>query len=346
MKEVTIDGKSISEGFPCYTIAEIGTGYRTFEEARNLIDSAKEIGVDAIKLQTFEANTITSKKNFLNLEETGVVSQYELFKKLEIPKELQLQIVEYAKTKGMTVFSAPSHMNDLKTMEQMDLSVYKIGSDLACHIPLLKKIGKLEKPIILSTGMCTMDEIKKSVDAIRSVGNDQIILMHCVSDYPTKVEDCNLNAIQTLKEEFNIPVGFSDHSIGIMTSLAASTMGACLIEKHFRDIKNTPSPDDIHSITKEQFSELIKSIRNVEKAKGNGQKIPTDSEMKNRLNSRVSIIAISDIKKGTVITEDMIDVRRPSTGIPPEYFSEIVGKKAVSDIDREQPLKFENLEQS
>jgi N,N'-diacetyllegionaminate synthase len=345
MKKIQIDKKFISNSDPCFIIAEIGTGYRNFEEAKLLIDSAKEIGADAIKIQTFKAETITSKKNFLDLEETGHVSQYQLFKKLEISEEIQLKIVNYAKKIGIIIFSAPSHMDDLISMKKMNLSINKIGSDLACHLPLLQEISKQNKPIILSTGMCTLEEIKKSVEIIKSAGNNQIMLLHCISDYPAKLENSNLKCINMLKEEFDVPVGFSDHSIGISISLAAATMGANIIEKHFRDEQNTSSPDDVHALTKKEFSELIKSIRNMEKMRGTGIKTPTKSEMENRLTSRVSIIAMTDIKKGSKITNEMIDIRRPGTGLAPEKFSQIIGKSVLRDIQKHQPLKSEDVEE-
>lgn len=344
MKKIKIADAWIGDGYPCYIVAEIGTGYRTFEEAKNLIDSAIEIGINAVKFQTFEAETITTKGNFIDMEETGRMSQFDLFKTLEIPKDVQLKIVNYARDRGIPIFSAPSHFNDISTLQELDLPVYKIGSDLACHIPLLKAIAKLQKPIILSTGMCNMDEVREAVDAIRSVGNDEIALLHCVSDYPAKIEDSNLNAIMTMKEEFQIPVGFSDHSIGTMVPLAAATLGANIIEKHFRDPRNTPSPDDIHSLTKNEFSELIRAIRITEKAKGNGKKTPMDSELKNRQTNRVSIIAVSDIKKGTVISGDMLDVRRPGTGIPPKDIEKIIGKRSIRDIPKDNPIRFDDLE--
>jgi sialic acid synthase SpsE len=344
MKNISIGNKRIGDGQPCFMVAEIGTGYRNFEEAKNLIDSAIEIGIDAIKFQTFEAETITTKKNYINTKETGYTSQFELFKKLEIPKEVQLKIVNYAHDKGIVIFSAPSHIKDILTLKELDLQVYKIGSDLTCHLPLLLEVGKLQKPIILSTGMCTLDEVKEAVDAIKSTGNDQIALLHCVSDYPAKIEDSNLYAIKTMKKEFQLPVGFSDHSIGTIVPLAAAILGADIIEKHFRDSRNTPSPDDIHSIDKNEFSKLIDSIRTTEKAKGDGKKKPTASELKNKETNRVSIIALSDIKKGSIISSDMLDIRRPGTGISPKNIEKIIGKRALHDIYKDDPVKFEDLE--
>ncbi len=234
-------------------------------------------------------------------------------------------------------------MNDLEFLKELDLPIYKIGSDLACHIPLLKEVAKLQKPIILSTGMCTLDEIRESIKAIQSMGNDQIVLLHCVSDYPAKIGDSNLNTILTMKKEFDLPVGFSDHSVGTLIPITAATMGANMIEKHFRDSNNVTSPDDVHSLTKNEFSELIQSIRNIEKAKGTGVKQPAKSELKNMDTNRVSIIAISAIQKGSVITKEHLDIRRPGIGISPKYFDSIIGKKAIRDIPQDEPIKFEDL---
>ena len=344
MKKIKLGNKWVGDGYSCYTVAEIGGLYKNFEEAKRLIDSAIEIEIDAIKLQTFEAETMTTKTNFFDMEATGKISQYDLFKKLQIPKELQLKIVKYANDHNITIFSAPSHMKDLELMREMQLPIYKIGADLACHIPLLKEVAKFGKPIILSTGMCNLDEVRNSVNAILSTGNEQLILLHCVSDYPAKLEEANLNAIQTMKTEFDLPVGFSDHTPGILTTLAAVIMGANIIERHFRHIENSSAPDDIHSLTKIEFKDLITSIRNVEKARGTGQKVPSTSEQKNLLSNRVSIVALQNIPRGEIITTESIDIRRPGIGIQPIHFENVLGKRAKIDIISEQPITWDLIE--
>ena len=344
MKSIKLNKKSIGDGFPSYIIGEIGGLFKNFEEAKRLIDSAVDIGIDAIKFQTLEADTVTTKNNFFNMENTGHVSQYELLKDFEIPKEIQLQIVDYANKKNITIFSAPSHMKDLEIMKKMDLPIFKIGSDLACHIPLLKEIAKLNKPIILSTGMCSLEEVKESVNAIRNSGNEQLAILHCVSNYPSKFEETNLNVISTLKNEFDIPVGLSDHSVGKIIPLGAVAIGANLIEKHFRDIRNTPSPDDIVALEKEEFSSMIDSIRIIEMAKGDGIKQPTTSERQNLKTNRVSIVTIRPIKAGEKITSEMIDIRRPGTGLAPKFFDKVLKKKAKIDIPKETPVTLELLE--
>jgi|TARA_B110000467_G_C18287631_1_gene462685 N-acetylneuraminate synthase len=344
MTFIKLDNDFVGDSYPCYIIAEIGGLFKNFEEAKRLIDSAIDIGVNAVKFQTLEAETITSKNNFFDLTVTGHVSQYEFFKQFEPSKELQKQIVNYANKKGITVFSAPSHIQDLILMQEMDLQIYKIGSDLACHIPLLKKVANFSKPIILSTGMCTLDEVKKSVDAITNEGNNKLILLHCVSDYPSKIEELNLNVISEMKAEFNVPVGFSDHSIGSFGCLFAATMGANIIEKHMKHPKNSPCADDLHALNPKEFSELIKSIRLSESAKGSGKKTPTISEQKNLQKNRVSIITIKEIKKGTKISSEMIDIRRPGSGLSPSNYDDILTKIAKLDISKDTPLTWDLLE--
>jgi len=346
VRSVRLEDKTVGDGNPCYFVAEIGGLFKTFEEAKRLIDSAIETGVSAIKFQTLEAETITTKNNLFHLGVTGEVSQYEFFKKFEPSKELQKQIVTYANDKEITIFSAPSHIKDLEIMREMDLSIYKIGSDLACHIPLLKEVAKIGKPIILSTGMCSLDEVRESVKCILNEGNDQVILLHCVSDYPAKEEESNLRAIIELKKEFGIPVGFSDHSIGTTIPLTAAILGANIIEKHMRHPENRSFPDDVHSLTPDQFSDLITSIRKMEVVLGDGKKKPSYSELQNLQRNRVSIISTKKIPKGSIITEQFLDIRRPGTGIQPIYFERIIGMKAIVDIEEETPLEWKMLEES
>ena len=339
-----IGSKTIGDSFPCYCIAEIGSLFKTFDEAKLLIDNAIQIGLDAVKFQTYEAKTISTRNNQFDMDVTGNISQYDFFKEFEPSKKIQRQIVDYGNKKNLTIFSAPSHEKDLEIMEELNLPVYKIGSDLACHIPLLKKIAKLKKPIILSTGMCTMDEVKTSVDSILNEGNDQIALLHCVSDYPAKPEESNLQSIIEMKNEFNLPVGFSDHCIGIDISFASVVMGSNILERHFRDSLNHSYPDDIHALSKDEYHKLINSIRNFEKAKGDGVKAPSVSEQHNLENNRVSIIVMKDISSGTVIDSDMLDIRRPGSGLQPKYFETVLGKKTTRDIPKNTPLLSDMLE--
>ena len=342
---IRIIDSNVGDSHPCFFVAEIGGLFSNFQEAKRLIDSALEIGVNALKFQTLQADTITTKKNFFDLGVTGHISQYDFFKKFELSMDLQKKIVNYANDCGIGIFSAPSHIKDLELMEKMNLPVYKIGSDLACHTPLLRKIGELGKPIILSTGMTTLDEVRDSINTVYDTGNKNLILLHCVADYPCKIDEVNLKVIKTMKDEFDIPVGYSDHTIGINTSFASAVLGANLIEKHFKHPNNDRYVDDVHALDPTQFSELILAVRDFEKSKGDGEKIPSVSEKINLITNRVSIVSIVPIKKGGVITHEMIDVRRPGTGLAPKYYDKLIGAKALVDIPKECPIKNEMISQ-
>ena len=340
MKNVKLVDTWVGDGFPCYKIAEIGGSFQNFEEAKRLIDSVVEINVNAIKFQTLEAETITTKNNFFDMKATGKVSQYEIFKKFELSKTLQKQVVDYAKDCGKVIFTAPSHIDDLKTIDELNVPIIKIGSDLACHIPLLKQIISTGKPMILSTGMCNLEEVRDSVDAI---SDGQLILMHCVSNYPSDFNELNLKVIPNMKSEFNIPIGFSDHTPGLLSTITSVALGANIIERHFKDLNNTPSPDDIHALTKDEFLELTNSIDFIQDSFGDGIKKPTESEKRNLLTNRVSIVATKNIPRDTEISSNMIDIRRPGDGIAPKFLDNVIGKKTKKNISKESTLHWDDL---
>ncbi|KJU82056.1 N-acylneuraminate-9-phosphate synthase, spore coat polysaccharide biosynthesis protein spsE [Candidatus Magnetobacterium bavaricum] len=339
-----VDGKEIGNNNPVYFVAEIGSNYMNFDEAKTLIDIAVDIGVDAVKFQTFEADTITTKNIYFDMEITGRIRQYDLFKSFEHSKDLQRQVYEYAKQRSISVYSAPSHIKDIEFMEKIDVPVYKIGSDLACHIPLLEEVAMTGKPILLSTGLCTLDEVKDSVEAVLNIGRSQIALYHCVSNYPTQFNEVNLRAIHTLKEVFGVPVGLSDHTVGIEISLAAVAIGSDMIERHLTFDKNAKGPDHIISLDKNEFTQLIMQSRNIEIAMGDGKKLPSCSELKNKENNRVSIVAMQDIPKGTIIEKHMIDIRRPGNGLEPKYLKKIIGRRAKDKMLFEEPLSWKKIE--
>ena len=340
-KNVKLNERKIGKNEPIYFIAEIAGNFYTFEEAKRIINSAISAGCNCIKFQTFDPETITTKKSMFDMEGVGKVQQYKIFKEYQCPKDLQKQIMEYCKKEQILAFSAPSHIKDIDFMEEIGNPVYKIGSDLACHLPLLRIVARLNKPIILSTGMCTLEEVRRSVDTILNEGNDQIILMHCVSDYPTKFEEVNLNTIKTMQDEFGFPVGYSDHTIGPEISLAAAAMGAHVIERHFKHPDNKSGPDAILSSDEKEMKYIIKTTRKIEKARGDGIKRPSKSEYKNRLQNRVGICSLKDIPKGTVITEEMIDIRRPGSGIQPQFFEQVVGRITRKDIQKDEPVTWD-----
>lgn len=343
MKKVDLKGILVGEVEPVYFIAEIAGNFYTFEEGKRIIKSAIAAGCKCIKFQTFDAETVTTKKTMFDMECVGKVQQYKIIKECQCPKDIQQQIMDYCTKENILAFSAPSHIKDLDFLEEINNPIYKIGSDLACHLPLLQTVARLNKPIILSTGMCTLEEVRRSVDTILNEGNDQIVLLHCVADYPAKYEEVNLNAIKTLREEFNFPTGYSDHTIGPEMSLAAVAMGAHVIERHFKHPDNKSGPDAILSSDEAEMRYIIETTRKIEQARGDGIKRPSKSEYKNRLQNRVGLCSLTDIPKGTIITEEMIDIRRPGSGIQPRFFEQVVGRTARKDIPKEEAITWAML---
>ncbi len=328
---------SAKESILTYIVAEIGSNFFTYEDGVKLINAAKDAGVDCIKLQTYRAKTLATKKASFDMEYTGKVSQYEYFKKYELSKELHKRIFDYAESKGLGWFSTPSHWTDVDMLESLGVKAYKIGSDDAVNMPFLKYVAKKGLPIFLSTGMCTIEEIKESVSTILEEGNNKVVLFHTVSGYPTYPEFVNLNVLYTLRREFpEFPIGFSDHTLSPLASIAAATMGAKVIERHFTLDKNAVGPDHKISATPKEMKFIVESIRQIEKMKGSGIKKPFGSEVKNRINNRKSIVAIKNIKKGESLSMDNISIKRPGTGMPPKCFYQILGKKAMRDIKEDE----------
>lgn len=329
----------------CYIVAEIGGNFIDYNTAVDLIDQAKKSGADAVKLQTYRADTIASKQAMFDMENTGITLQKDYFRKYELSEEIHRKVFEYAKKRGLDIFSTPSHMTDVEMLERLGTDIYKIGADDATNIPFLKNIAKLKKPIMLSTGMCTLHEVHDAVEAILEEGNSDIIIMHVVSLYPTAQQFVNLEAIRTLQKEFpQFTIGYSDHTLGIDSCIFAAVMGAKVIEKHFTYDKKADGPDHILSATYEEMKQLVEKIRLFEQMRGNGIKMPMGDEIKNRKNNRKSVVNVRTIKKGERIQETDIDIKRPGSGIPPKYSNLLVGKKAIRDIDKDSLLQWLDFE--
>ena len=309
-----------------------------------LVDAAAECGVDAVKLQTYRAETIASREAIFDMENTGVVSQYDLFKKYEIDEELHKKVFDYAGSRQLDWFSTPSHESDVDLLEKLNVGAYKIGSDDAVNIPFLKYVARRKKPIILSTGMCTLDEVRESVEAIKSEGNKQIILLHAITSYPTHPESVNLLAMRSLMKAFpEFPIGYSDHTIGTVACINAVAMGAAVIEKHFTCDKNADGPDHMLSADVPEMKEIVDGIRLVEKMKGDGIKRPADSEKTTRINNRKSIILIRSMKAGESIKSDDLAIKRPGYGIQPKYIEQVTGKTLVRDMHSDSVLNWDDL---
>ncbi len=328
----------------CYIIAEIGGNFTSLDQAKLLIDKASECNVDAVKLQTYRADTIASKKALFDMENTGIVSQYELFKKYEINESLHNEVFKYADEKNLDWFSTPSHESDVDLLERCNVGAHKIGSDDAVNLPFLKYVASKGKPILLSTGMCTINEIKESVSVILGEGVKKLILLHAVTSYPTHEKDVNLNSLLSMKREFPLlDVGYSDHTVSPVSALCAASMGARLIEKHFTHDKKADGPDHMLSADPEEMKWLVDSIRSFEIMKGDGIKKPADSEKISRINNRKSVILNKEMKAGEKIKRNNLAIKRPGYGIPPKYFETIIGREVLSNLDIDHILTWDDL---
>jgi len=328
----------------CYIIAEIGGNFTTFEQAKILIDEAEKCGVDAVKMQTYRADTVSSKKAMFDMENTGFVSQYDLFKKYEINETLHKKVFDYIESKGLDWFSTPSHESDVDMLENLNSGLYKIGSDDAVNIPFLKYVAKLNKPIMLSTGMCTMQEVRESVNTILEEGNDKIILLHAITSYPTHPESVNLLVLRSLMREFpGLDIGYSDHTIGTTACICAAAMGAMVVEKHFTYDKKADGPDHKISSDPEEMKEIVDKIREFEIMKGNGIKRPMECEKITRINNRKSIVVIKDIRKDETIQKENIAIKRPGYGIAPKYYDQVIGRVAKKNLKIEEVLTWNDI---
>lgn len=331
---------------PTFIIAEAGVNHNgEIHLAKKLVDAANEFKTDAVKFQTFKTEellTEDAEKADYQKDNSQENSQYEMLKNLELSSDEFQEIANYTLKKDLIFLSSPFDKESTNLLDDLGVPLFKIASGEINNFPLLKHIAKKGKPVILSTGMSTLGEIDEAINLIEKY-NPQITLMHCITSYPAKIEDTNLNVIKTLKYTFKKPVGFSDHSLGIEMPIAAVTLGSCVIEKHFTLDKNLPGPDHKASLEPHEFVNMVKSIRNVEKGLGNGIKKPTAAENKIKEVARKSIVTKIDIPKNTILTEDMLAIKRPGTGIEPKYYNHIISKQTVTDIKRNTLIKWNQL---
>lgn len=324
-------------------IAEAGVNHNgLLENAKKMIDVAEEAGVDIIKFQTFKAENLVCKnaekaeyqKN-TTLEDE---SQFDMLKKLEINLEMHKELIKYCKKKNIQFLSTPFDLESVELLNKLGLEIFKIPSGEITNYPYLKKIGALKKKVILSTGMSYLKEVEEAIKVLKENGANDIIVLHCNTEYPTPMEDVNLNAMKLIKEKFNVEVGYSDHTSGIEVPIAAVAIGAKVIEKHFTLDKNMEGPDHKASLEPNELKKMVKAIRNIEKAMGNDIKAPSKSEIKNLSIVRKSIVANRFIKKGERFTEDNLTCKRPGSGISPMKWREVLGKVANKDFKEDEMI--------
>lgn len=348
-QEITIGNKVIGQEHPTYFIAEIGGNFDgSIEKAKRLIDAAKSAGADCAKFQTFTADTIVSEGGFSKMSLKGVHGTWgrtvsEVFKDVEFPLEWHREIADYCKKIGIDFSTSPYYKEAVDLCADMKVPFIKIGSGEITWLEMLEYIAGKGIPVMLATGDATMSEIDEAVRTIRNTGNKDLVLMQCITNYPSKIDSANVNVIKTYQNAFGCLTGYSDHSPGHVVALASVVLGGRVIEKHFTLDKNDKGPDHPHSMEPDEFKFMVDSIREIERAMGSTCKDVVDEESETVYVQRRCLYANRDLKKGQIITEDDITVLRPALGIPPKFRRILIGKSVNKDISEGEPLYWENI---
>jgi len=349
INSIQIAGKRIGSQYPCFIIAEAGVNHNgNVDLAKQLIDAAVAAGADAVKFQTFHAESVVSttaeKAEYQKSTTKSTESQYDMIKNLELSDSIFWELSEYADSQGIIFLSTPFDEQSVDLLDQIDVPAFKIPSGEITNFPLIKKIVEMEKPIILSTGMATLGEVEDAIEYIKAHGAQDVILLHCTTSYPAPLHSVNLRAMETLRCAFKAHVGYSDHTEGITIPIAAVAMGAVVIEKHFTLDRSLPGPDHQASLEPQELQAMVKAVRDVERALGSGIKSPSVEEEAIKRVARRSIVAKTDIHPGDRLTESVLTIKRPGTGINPKYFQFITGKKAKIQIRKDQVIMWDMIE--
>jgi len=343
--EIKIGKRKIGDNHPVFIIAEMsGNHNKSFIRAKEIIYAAAEAGADAIKLQTYTPDTITidCKNKWFKVHGKNKWSGrylYDLYKEAQTPWDWQPKLKKYAQKLGLILFSTPFDATAVDFLENINVIAYKVASFEVVDIPLLEKIGKTKKPVIISRGMATEIELRQAVKTLKINGTKEIAILHCVSSYPAKAEDMNLSTIPELKKKFKTVSGLSDHSLGILASCTAVSLGANIIEKHITLSRKDGGPDSSFSLELNEFKELVSSIREVETSIGKPQNGPLKSESQG-ISARKSLFVVKDIKKGEKFTKENVHSIRPGYGLSPKFFKIIIQKSSRKNIKKGTPLSW------
>lgn len=348
MKKIKIGNRLVGEGERCFIIAEAGSNHDgKLEQAKQLIDIAADAKADAVKFQTFFADKIVAKTkdraSYLNKLVSKDKTMHDIFKKLELPREWLKELYEYAESRGLIFLSTPFDEEAVDLLDEIGAKAFKVASFEIVHLPLLRHIAKKKKSIILSTGMASLSDIEEALETIYSEGNNQVIVLHCGVNYPLSFEDVNLRAMVTIKHAFQIPVGYSDHTMGITVPIAAISLGASMIEKHFTISRNLSGPDHPFALELGEFKAMVQEIRNAEKSLGSPIKKRTKSEEEMYKLGRRSIFAVKDIAKGEEVKRETLAILRPGIGLHPRFLEEIIGTIAKVDIKANTPITWDKI---
>ena len=350
-REFTIAGRPLGHDHPCYIIAEAGSNHnRDLDTAKRLIDVAAAAGADAVKFQTYRAQTLYSRHTpkISYLEEGGLVgpreSVWELIKRIEMPWEWHADLAQHARDRGIIFLSTPFDETAVDALEDVGVPAYKIASYEINHLPLIARAARTGKPLLISTGMASLGDIERALDTANAHGARDVLLMHCAVNYPPRFENLNLRAIPTLLSAFGIPVGWSDHTLGSTADVAAVALGACAVEKHFTLSREQEGPDHPFALEPDELEAMVTAIRDTEAALGSSVKRVTDAEAELHRMARRSLVAARPIARGEVIERDSIAVKRPGYGIPVHELDLVMGRRAARDIDPDEVLSWDHLE--
>jgi N,N'-diacetyllegionaminate synthase len=345
---VMIAGRAVGHDEPAYLVAEAGVNHNgDVAIAERMIDAAKAAGADAIKFQSFQAAEMCDMELIETKDVEGVTggtkSSYDMYKSLELSPDAHRRLFAKAAEVGVTMFTSVFDMRMVDVLVELGAPAFKISSGDVTHIPLIRRVAQTGLPVLISTGLSTLDEVGEAVACCREAGNDDIVLLQCTSAYPPPDDEVNLNVMATLRDAFDVPVGFSDHTLGIEIPMAAVAMGACLVEKHFTLDTAMPGPDQKLSLDPDGFSRFVTGVRRIEAARGSAAKAPTASEQACLTNSRRSLYAARDIAAGETITALMIRILKPCKGIEPKHLDEVVGRATRRAIARMAPIFWDDL---
>jgi sialic acid synthase SpsE len=347
LRAIKIGNKFVGEGHPCYVIAEIGSNFDgSLTKAKKLIKTAKECGADAAKFQSFQTDKLLSKKGFevkRAFQGRWKKSVWQVYRDAELPRKWHQELNDYAKKVGIHFFTSPWDFEAVDLLVKLNAPAIKVGSGDITYLEILKRIGATKKPVLLATGASTMNEVQDAVNAIKSTGNQKIILMHSVTQYPSPIEEANIHVIESLKKRFKLNVGYSDHSPGSLVALASVALGASVIEKHFSLDPKSEGPDHPHSMDPKSFARMVYEIHTLEKAIDDGIKKIEKSEIETRIYQRRGIWTSKKIAKGEKFTEKNITVLRPAFGISAAKYRYVLGKKAKKSYEPYDPLKEKDV---
>ncbi len=351
MRPVTIAGRVLRPGGPVLVIAEAGVNHNgSVELARRLVDVAVEAGADVVKFQTFMAERVVTptapKADYQLVTTDQAESQLAMLRRLELSWEAHRTLFAYCRARGIVFLSTPFDEASADFLDELGVCAFKIPSGEVTNLPFLAHVARKGKPLLLSTGMSSLAEVETAVRTITASGNRELVVLHCVSCYPADPADANLLAMDTLQEAFDVPVGYSDHTPGIAVALAAAARGACVVEKHVTLDKQLPGPDQRASIDPEELRALVQGIRTVHAALGSGRKEPTPQERKTAAVARRSLVTAQPLAAGTRLTEELIAIKRPGTGLAPALRPQVIGKTVRWDLPAGTVLAWEMLSEA